>query len=241
MKNIHSIPFFAVIVLFSAILLVGCDSGMSDIADSSDVTLSISARSEGNGGKKTMSSVQIENVEFLVQGIHLHPAAASRRIGQDSVAFRSDPLVIELKNSTIPRALYTSTIPIGTYDRLSFEVDRPTSPATPTRGDVQTFSGLNGQFSIVIDGLFQGAAFTYRSTSLLYSDVFFGDELVIDGLTPGPINITLQIDLDRWFTSTNGSVLNPADDSRANRTAIERTIEDSFRLFRDTNSNGRPD
>jgi len=240
MKNTRSIPFYLV-VMFSATLLVGCDSGMNDFADNTDVSLSISTRSGSNDGPQTANSIQVESVEFLVQGLQLHRSVASRGIGQDSVAFRSEPLVIALKNSSLPRVLYTSAVPIGTYNRLSFEVDRPASQTALTSGDVENISGLNGRFSIVVDGLFQGTAFSYRSTSFLYSNVLFGEKLVLDGLTPGPINITLQVDLDRWFTGSDGSVLSPSDDSRANRSAIEKTIEDSFRLFRDTNSNGRPD
>ena len=69
-------------------------------------------------------------------------------------------------------------------------------------------------------------------------------ETVFDpALTVGtdPVNITVQVDMSKWFLDASGNVIDPATTDPVKQAQIAQNIRRSFRAFRDNDRDGHDD
>ncbi|MDB4898193.1 MAG: hypothetical protein JWN53_1, partial [Gemmatimonadetes bacterium] len=87
---------------------------------------------------------------------------------------------------------------------------------------------------------FNGTAFTYKGAPRAEFERAFNPPLVVDAT---PLNVTVGVDLDTWFKSSSGALIDPstANAGGANAGVVAENIKRSFRAFRDDDRNGHDD
>ena len=74
----------------------------------------------------------------------------------------------------------------------------------------------------------------------MQQQVDFDEDIVIDESTVD-VNVTLLVDVSTWFQDDNGNELDPNDASGSNTSQIDKSIRESFRIFKDNNKDGQAD
>jgi hypothetical protein len=232
-------------VLASALAFVGCHSGKSS------GTLGVSAHADGNAGAASVDvggGVSVDRVRVLVRELKLEGGmegggmpmmAADDGGGEGDGEVEIGPLVADVSGDALSASVtrvFDADVPDGTYDELKITVAPVTGAAAGTP------LAAMGTSSIVVDGTrtpqgaTAGTPFSF-ATSLQASQKL-ETKLVVDhaGKTS---NVTLVLDVKRWFTAGDGSPLDPTVD--ANRAAIEASILSSLRVERDDDEDGMDD
>jgi hypothetical protein len=150
------------------------------------------------------------------------------------------PALVDLPLGGIERT-FTADVPAGTFDALEFQIHKPSSDGDAADQDFlkahPDFAGI----SIRVKGTFNGADFTYTS------DVSVGEELRFDPpvvVTAGtPASVTIKLDLDGWFRSGGGTLLDPATAAKGaeNENLVRDNILRSFHAFQDNDEDGMDD
>ena len=115
----------------------------------------------------------------------------------------------------------------------AFDISAP--PGDYTRLKVRVRPDASNQKSIVIDGTFNGNAFTFSSS--LDEDQEREGAFSIE--PAGTANITLSFDTSRWFSDGQGGALDPSN--AANRSQIENNLKASLQAFEDDDHDGSDD
>lgn len=214
-----------------AIAGTGCDSNSTK--DTATVSLSAGAfKSAASKAGKAGDTIEITAAKFLIKSIRFQSST-----GDDSLNFHSESTVAILGFDRAVSEIAVEEVDLGEYDAVSFLVHKPAGNETPSDPD---FSTGGDRYSAIIEGLYNGAPFVYRSAKTFHQLVAFPTALVVDD-TPSTVNVTLQLDLGQWFVGNNGADLDPTDLSNGNVAQIDKSIRDSFRAFEDTNRDGFPD
>jgi hypothetical protein len=231
---------FVVVGLFVVVLLSGCDGSEVISADEVPVSLSLASSSELiNSASKNGGHVEFSSAKLLVREIQFH--ARDEASDGDSLDFRTESLVINLRTDSVVTEVAVESIPIGVYHKVSFRIHKPDEDETPPDPDFKTGQSGQERYSVIVDGQFGDAPFTYRSSKAMHQTISLPEDLVIDGSETEPINLTLLVDLDAWFVGNGGQELDPNSTSNGTISQIDKSIRDSFRLFKDRDRDGRDD
>lgn len=216
-----------VFLLTIGLLVAGCDSSSSD-SSSATVSLTIAPVSASAQmaalGKSTGVVVEITSVKVLLRTIQFH-----HRADDDSLSFRTEPVVAELNLDGTPTVLAVAEVPEGAYHKVSFRVHKPEASETLIDPDFRIGTSGNERFSVIVEGFVDGEAFLYRSTKTMQQKLTFEEDLVIDADSAPSLSIPLTIDLATWFIGRDGSVLDPRT---ANANLIDDPIRESFKAGR---------
>jgi hypothetical protein len=153
------------------------------------------------------------------------------------------PFLLELPLGGARTALAV-TVPAGRYDEFELELDAvDDTPDSDDDADDSTakraFLAANPTFrnvSVRVEGTYRGTAFVFTSRPEIEMEFEFEPSLVVEAGVND--NITVDVDLARWFRSATGAVLAPTP---ANRSLIDSNIIASFKAFGDRNRDGRED
>lgn len=238
MKRYSSI--IVVISLITVSILAGCDSVESNDTDSARISLSIAATNFGPAAKNGSSVAQIDRVRILLRTIQFHKRDDDD--GAEGEEFRSDPMVIDLPLDGTPLEIAVADIPDGSYHKVSFRIHKPDAVEELPEGGEEFRIGESGneRFSVIVDGVVDAQDFQYRSSKSMQQKVDFEADLVIDENT-GDVNVTLLVDVSTWFVDESETFLDPFNTSGSNTSAIDKSIRESFRIFKDKNKDGQPD
>ena len=177
--------------------------------------------------------IEITAAKFLIKSIRFHESSNE----DDSLDFRTSAVVAVLNFNGLTSEIAVSDVRAGNYDQVSFLVHKVAGNETPSDPD---FVSGNNRYSSIIEGLYNGVPFVYRSAKTINQVVTFPSVLVVEDL-PSTLNVTLQLDTALWFVDNHGAQLNPTDTSNGNVAQIDQSIHRSFRVFRDTNRDGHSD
>ena len=227
-----------------AFTLTGCDTTGSD-GDQPVLSLSFVAKNTGNVAKATLgtaeksSHVTITSAKMLVRKIEFKNDLEDDGLADDSLDFETGPFVVELNLDGSLNTVAVNNVPAGQYDEVEFDVHKPEDNETPPDPDFKIGTSGDERFSIIIQGIYDGEDFTYRSSENMDQELELLSPLNITEDT-GSINVTLTVDLSEWFVDENGSPLDPT--SGANENAIDESIERSFEdAFEDNDEDGEED
>lgn len=136
------------------------------------------------------------------------------------------PAVVDLPLAPGAAQRFGVNVPPGTYDEIKFDIHKVTTgdPVDPSLVDK----------SIRVQGTFNGAAFTYESDLSVEQKLTLQPPIAISATTTST-NLTVFVNLDRWFRASDGSLLNPAT---ANPSTINNNIVASIRAFEDEDRDG---
>lgn len=129
-------------------------------------------------------------------------------------------------------------IPGGSYREMEFELDKVETGSSATAAE-RTFLATYPDFrdvSVRVTGTYRGAPFTFLSHVEAEVEFEFNPALVVE--TGVNDNITISLDLGRWFRDSNGALLAP---TTGNQGRIEQNIVTSFDAFGDRDRDGKED
>ena len=143
------------------------------------------------------------------------------------------PLLVDLPLDGTTTVVLDALVPTGTYKRLQARL-HAVKPGDAGAGDFLTAHPEFEGISVKVVGVFtdaQGADhdFTFTSRMNVVSAINFDEPVTVDA---GTTNLTIDVDVGSWFTSTTGGVIDPT--SASNRRAIEKNIRRSLRAFEDS-------
>ena len=255
----------AVALIAFSLIWSACDDGAltsppADDPAGTPVTLSFTAPSgaAATGTSKADASrthtddqnnaLTIATVEVVLREITFKRAdadAACRTDDDDDCEEVEDgPLLVNLPlGSERPAVVVESTLPVGLWEEVEFDVDALDDDDDAAFLDE---TGFPEDVSIRVTGTWTPAggsaqAFTYLSDLSEEKDIEF--EPPIEVTADAPKNVTFAIDVDRWFRQSDGTLVNPAagnDDGRY-EDLIEENIENSIEGFEDDDRNGDGD
>jgi len=148
------------------------------------------------------------------------------------------PVLVNLPLGDTAAQMFSVGIPVGTYDKIEFQVHAPTGDSRD-----QTFLAANPQFtgtSIRVVGRFNGNAFVYTSGLTAEQELELSPPLTVSDT--GATSLTIRADVGKWFL--NGTALvdpSTALAGGANESLVRNNIQASFKGLHDGNDDGLDD
>lgn len=200
-------------------------------------------------GADTMiiSRVQMVVDEFEMEREGSSSCPDSMRVSDDDGRSSDDgdcsrldrgPILFELPLGSATRQALSVTVPAGRYDEFELEIDDVDGDAGDSAAE-RAFIAANPAFrnvSVRVEGTYRGAPFVFTSRPDVELEFEFEPSLVIEGGVND--NVTIDVDLARWFTDASGRLVAP---TAVNRSLIDGNIVSSISLFGDRNRDGRED
>jgi len=152
------------------------------------------------------------------------------------------PILLDLPLGGPGGAARTFSVPVaaGSYDEVGFEIHKPSGDDASDAAFVQAHPDFAG-VSVKVDGTFNGQAFTYVSDLDAEEEIALNPPLVTTDATA--TDLTLFVDLDKWFRDGTGSLVDPASANagQANEALVESNIRGTLHAFEDEDHNGTDD
>lgn len=147
------------------------------------------------------------------------------------------PILVDLPLTAGTSASIDVAVSEGTYHEIELEV-RPVEH-DDARAFLEAYPDFRG-VSIRVDGTFDGAPFTYTTALRGEIETEFETPLVVD---QSGMNVTVSVDLARWFRSSTGGLIDPATAvvGGANELVVASNIRASFDAFEDDDRDGHDD
>ncbi|UCF21019.1 MAG: hypothetical protein JSU87_06410 [Gemmatimonadota bacterium] len=188
------------------------------------------------------STLVIESADLVVREIEFErietPGCDSDSRDDDCEEYEVGPFLVALPlDGSVTREI-TAQVDTGTYDEIEFDIHKPEDDTAADRD----FISQNPNFadiSIRVTGTYNGQDFLYTTDLNEDQEIHLSDPLVVQP-DPGPVNVTLTIDLSSWFRTPSGLLIDPrtANKGEPNENLVEDNIEVSIEGFRDDDSDG---
>lgn len=234
----------SLVAVILATLAIGCSDSTSPATDgqfSLSTQYTVQAVLAKATSPSAVDSLRITRARLVLRDIKF------KTLGEDSLNFRSQPIVVELALAGAVQQIGMTTVPFGTYNRIEFDVHRVEAPeiaALPSTEQAAFADFLAGErYSIIVEGTvyrtgLAPAAFTYRSKVDAKQKIDLSPEVVVnEGTTQ--VNATLVVSSAGWFTTTGGALVDPTDPN--NEGVIDENMKSSIRVFKDNNRDGSKD
>jgi hypothetical protein len=260
----HSNPRTILVTLATIAGLAGCaaDSTGPGAAGRQSMTVSfMTAASSGVAASRSLSDtvgtnvLVISKVELVLARLELERVGAT--CASDSTAGDDDhrgddsncaelelmPSVVSLPvNGGVATALNV-TIPAGTYSALEAKIRAVKSNQGHNGAGTAAFLAAHPDLagvSVRVEGTYNGKAFTYTAAPRAELEIKFNPDLVVAGTAA---NITVNIDIARWFKTSSGALIDPATalDGKSNANLVAANIRASIRAFHDDDRDGHDD
>lgn len=193
------------------------------------------------------STLALSRAELVARRIELAPASAADCAGvaeagddhgssSDGCAeLESGPTLLDLPLDASTKTNISAAVPAGSYRALEIRIGPVTSGNSRSAAFRAAHPELQG-VSVRVEGTFNGKAFVFTSAVDARMELSFAPPVVVDAANP---NVTVAIDLARWFSDGAGGTLDPGDPANAAR--ISANITGSFRAFEDDDHDGHED
>ncbi len=188
------------------------------------------------------NTLVITKVELVLSKIELHRSGSTNDCdGTDASCEELElgPVLLDLPLGTSGAArTFSVQLTPGSYDKVEFKIHTPSSSSDA--GFLQTNPDFAG-VSVRVTGTYNDVDFTY--TGDLNDEMEF--ELsppLIAGETAAS-DLTLLVNLDRWFQDGSGALLDPAsaNPGQPNESLVAQNIRSSLEAFEDDDHDGRDD
>jgi len=148
------------------------------------------------------------------------------------------PALIDLPLVAGARAVFSDTVPVGTYQRIDFEVHKVSKDA-PEDAAIRLAHPEFVERSIRVEGTFNRRAFVYESDLDVEQELKLSPPLEVGSRT-GVVNLTIRVTLATWFRSQAGGLLDPITGNKGgpNESVIKNNIQQSMKAFEDRDGDG---
>jgi hypothetical protein len=187
------------------------------------------------------NTLVVEQVQVVLREIELE------RIGEDDCALPDDdsceklelgPILLDLPLA--PGAVGQFTVPVDTghYDEVELEVHK--ASGSDDAAFVATYPEFEDR-SIRVSGSFNGEAFVFYSNLDLEQEIDLSPPLVVG--ESASAELTLFTDLDSWFRTGAGELIDPAtaNEGGPNEDEVKANIQGAFDAFEDGDRDGAED
>jgi hypothetical protein len=151
------------------------------------------------------------------------------------------PTIVTLPTGTAVTAKFEGPIPAGSYSALEARIRPIRADGDHGRASAD-FLAKNPDWagkSLIVKGKLNGTTdFTYTGTPRAEFETAFDPPLTVGA---DPVNITVQVDMSKWFLDASGNVIDPATTDPVKQAQIAQNIRRSFRAFRDNDRDGQED
>jgi hypothetical protein len=207
------------------------------------------------------NSLTFEKVEMVLREIELKRADRDVVCGEDDSNSDDDsnddssdsssaddceelefgPVLLDLPLGGGAAQAFTVEVAAGTYDELEFEIHKPEDD-----GDANDAAFLAAhpdfrRISIRVTGTYNGMPFTYTTDLGEEQERALVPPLTL--ATSAVTDLTLFVDIDEWFRTGAGTLVNPAsaNEDGPNESLVENNIENSIDAFEDDDRDGDDD
>ncbi len=244
-------------------LLVGCNdgedaTGLGGGAGANTVTLSFAVRAPVGASPALLADVlsltdgsntlDISSAQLVLRDIKLKLVEddCDETIEDDCDDFVTGPFLVNLLLEDMSLNTITlQEVAPGVYDEVRFIVHKlDDDDPDDTQFITQHSELLN--ISVKVTGTFNGNGneFTYISDLNEKQRIFLsGTDLIsVTGADPVARNVTIEIDLDSWFRTNSGTLVDPDKALKGEpfENLVRDNIKDSIEGFRDDDSDGIP-
>jgi hypothetical protein len=190
-------------------------------------------------------TLQIDSVNVVFARVVLHRVSGTAcgddghddAADQDCAELKAGPILVSLPLSAGAQTLFNVPVPVGTYTGMKLRTHKPNR--ADSGPNTQAFLAAHPEYenrSIRVVGKFRGTPFVWQGDpEAQYEQAFVPPLSVTDA---SGLNLTLKIDVAKWFTAPGGALLDPRTTSYP---TIANNIKLSFQTFEDTNHTGHDD
>src|SRR2546422_351235 len=221
------------LLMLAALAAAACTRGNDSVTLSARLAAANGqALPTANGAAEVASGINVTGVRIVIRHLRLE-----REDDKTETKVSEGPLLLDVSDTTDLGGkllkLVTKNVPAGTYDKLKLDI-QPVESAPTSRFQALVDRGA----SVLIEGWVDTSTNTFTFASALEAEVEYEARFQLSGSTS---NITLNIDVSKWFTAADGSRLSPLDPDPKARDAILANIRGSFSAFEDDNEDGEED
>lgn len=192
------------------------------------------------------AAVVITRATVVLSELELEPADLTTCIRDDDdddgfecEEIESGPYLVELPVNNTVRTALSVAIPAGQYREIEYEIERPDDDDSDDRAFLAAHPSFR-DVSIRVEGTYSGAPFVYVGRFEVEIELEFRPPVVVDGTSN---NITVAVDMSRWFRTASGGVIDPNTANRGgpNESLVANNIRFSFDGFEDDDHDGHRD
>jgi hypothetical protein len=188
----------------------------------------------------------VDQVQLVLREIELKRIESSTACGEssndDCEKLELGPILLDLPLGGTGGAARTFSVAVdtGTYDEVEFEIHRPSDDDGADVALLQAHPDFAG-VSVKVTGSFNGAPFSYLSDLDAEEEIELSPPLVTTESTA--TDLTLMIDLDRWFRDAANGLVDPAsaNSGGVNESLVEHNIQSTLHAFEDEDHDGTDD
>lgn len=212
-------------------------------ATAREPAISASERSlDVNGDVLVISSVELVAREIELEGDDdaCDGGSSADSSASDCGEVEAGPVLLTLPLTPGASQAVSAAVSAGTYNEVKFRIDTPDDDT----GMDRAFRAAHPDFSDVsirVTGTFNGAEFTFTSRIDAEQEINLPSPIVTGDAS---VDLTLFVDVDRWFLTADGSALiNPtlALAGGPMQAVVENNIKASFQAFEDHDHDGSDD
>jgi hypothetical protein len=225
--------FLLTLLLASGIYLAGCSN--DTVTPSKADNIEFSYYQSQDTTADNVGILTLDTVKILLKDIKLNVATTN-----DSSNSKVGPFVLFLNLANIAgvNSIGSNLIPVGTYDKIKFEVHKLESNETPPDPE---FVDINGRYSVIVKGSYNLIRFVFKTDVSTKQKLDFPNALVV---TENSTNVTIKVQPYLWFINEATNLyMDPT--VPGNRSEIEKNIKENikanFKAFKDGDKNGQPD
>jgi len=247
------------LLLPTMILLPGCSDNLGgNETESASVSLSIhipgatAALGKGAAGFILSDGTNTLDIEYV--GLVLREIELERQFDQDCdeieeqsgnddtcEKFESGPVLLEPSLDGSVDQLVSIFIPDGVYDELEFDVHKLSRDSQENRAFLDVYPEFD-ELSIRVEGKYNGEIFVFTQDLMDEQEIDFNPPIEVSP-TSLVQNVTMNIDLETWFRTADGTYVNPetANKGGENENMVEKNIKNSIDAFEDDDEDGDDD
>ena len=265
MHRRHRHPIAGHILTVAAALLAGaalaaCGDSAGPSAGSGQVSMAVATRPAAAAATTGASAsavvppltltdgtntLVITDVQLVLREIELRRADESAcdgsgESGDSCEKLELGPILLELPLGVGAAHVFSAPVAAGTYSEIEFEIHKPSDDDASDAAFRQAHPELDG-VSIKVTGSYNGQDFTYTTDLNAEQEIELSPPLVTSDTSSA--DLTLLVDLDRWFRDGAGLLVDPATalSGQANAGLVTDNIRATFRAFEDENHDGSDD
>jgi len=183
------------------------------------------------------NGIEVTRVRLVVAKLDLEQEGEDESIdGTEAEDVEAGPFLVDLSGSALDgqaEHMLDVSVAAGTYDELELKIHRLEDNST-ARSDAKFADLVAKEASVIIDGKIDGQDFSFVSSLTVEQE-----REASFTLGDGAGNITLNLDVTKWFTGEAGQRLDPRQSTY--KSAIEENIKRSVDAFDDDDEDGAED
>jgi hypothetical protein len=176
-----------------------------------------------------LREIELKAVETAACDIEPEPAGCQE--------IEVGPELVDLPLTPGTTQQFDVDIPPGMYSRIDFEVHKVESGDSLDNAFIALHPEFDG-LSIRVLGTFNNQSFVYETDLDVEQELDLVPALTV--IEEGDVNVTIRVDIDTWFRTAGGVLIDPATANKGgvNEGEVKDNIKTSLKAFEDDDRDG---